>query len=95
VNRRESAVNGYTQSFAREVFAGTLEETYLKKSMDVDMSVSGKNNTTLKFKYVLVSRPLVYQLQNDSDFMGDLRRMGFTKVIFTDGYYHTWTIDVN
>lgn len=95
VTRRQAEIDAWAKVAARDVYANMLEQEYLKKGMDVDISLSGADKSTIKFKYILISRPLVYQLMNDSDFMSNLRSAGFKKVIFTDGYYHTWNIDVN
>ncbi len=94
VKRREKEIEKWAKVTARELFAETVEKNYLEKGMDVSLTLSGPDKTTIKFKYVLMSRPLVYQLTNDSEFMGNLRKAGFKKVIFTDGYFHSWTNDI-
>lgn len=94
VERREAEIEEWSKTAARKLVAEQMERNYLEKNMDVTVTVSGPNNTTIKLKYVLISRPLVYQLTNDSEFMGNLRSAGFKKVIFTDGYFNTWTQDL-
>jgi hypothetical protein len=79
----------------REKYVDDLERVYLKKGIDVHLSATGPSKTVFTFKYVLVSRPLVYQLTNSKDFMTSLSTQGFKKAIFTDGYNSTWTVDVN
>ena len=95
VERREAAIDAWAKSVAREYYSNELEKKYLSQGMDVKVSVSGKDNTVLKLSYVLMSRPMVYQLTNDSNVISTLRDLGFKKAIFTDGYYNTWTQDLD
>ena len=94
IDRREQERESAAQAEGRASYADTLETTYLKQNMDVTVTVSGPENTTIKLKYVLMSRPMVYNLTNDSSVMGNLRTLGFKKVIFTDGYFNTWNFDL-
>lgn len=77
---------------ARFNYTKILEQNMLEKNFDVYASVEGKKFETLKIKYILMSRPTVYQLSKDSTFINNLKEMGFKKVIFTDGYNDTWTL---
>jgi len=45
----------------------------------------------LVIKYILVNRPLVYQMVNDQKQMASWAALGFKKVRFTDGYDSSWT----
>ena len=63
----------------------------LKQFHDMYVRTSGPGNTTITFRYVLMSRPMVYNLVNDAGFMAKLRSLGFKKAVFTDGYDETWT----
>lgn len=78
----------------RAAFAGTLERSYLSKGMDVTVTTGGSKNTTITLSYVLMGRPTVYQLANDDQFLFSLTSIGFTKVVFTDGYDSTWRLDL-
>jgi hypothetical protein len=79
----------------RQKYVEELEVEYLKKGYDVHLSAIGPLKTTFQFKYVLVSRPLVYQLSQPDSLLNALRSRGFKKAIFTDGYDSTWTLDIN
>lgn len=79
----------------RHLFVEELEREYLGKGFDVHLTATGPYKTIFNFKYVLVSRPLVYQLTNSNTFMGSLRSRGFKKAVFTDGYSGGWTMEVN
>jgi len=77
----------------RKAWADLYEAVLLAQGMDVSTSVSGRNNTTLKITYALMSRPVVFQLRNTADFRNGIQENGFKKVILTDGYSRTWTLE--
>lgn len=74
----------------RKAYANELEHRYLKRGMDVHVSVEGDRNTTLKLRWVLISRPTVYNFINDRDLMSNLKSRGFRQLVMTDGYNSTW-----
>jgi hypothetical protein len=81
----------------RKGFADTLDTTFLKAGRDASFKVSGTKNTTLEMIYILVNRPLVYQITNESKFLENAWNAGFKKVIFRSGYGYgsnSWTYDV-
>lgn len=75
----------------RESAIEDMERKFLSKGMDVHFSWPQKD--TLKMRYVLMSRPIVYQIQNETDFVQTLGELGVKKLILTDGYRETWTIE--
>jgi hypothetical protein len=80
----------------RKRFADTLDTTFLKAGRDASFKVLGPKNTTLEMVYVLVNRPMVYQITNDSKFLENSWNAGFKKVIFRSGYGYgsnAWTYD--
>ena len=79
----------------RKDFADSLERRYLSAGMDIRVQVLGPSKTTLKLTYVLFSRPLIYKLTNEGNFLENLKQGGFKKVIFSDGYRYSWTYDLN
>ena len=70
----------------RKAFARRVENEFLKSGMDVTLTTSGPKATTLNFRYVLVSRPFLYKLANESAFLANCKSAGFARVHFTDGY---------
>jgi hypothetical protein len=78
----------------RKQFAKNYERQLLDKGMDVYATTHGRENTTLKIKWILVSRPVVHKLINDGDMVENLRNRGFTKLVMTDGYNGDWNIDL-
>ena len=77
----------------REKWADEMERGMLRKGMDVHINLSGPDKTTVTLKYVLLSRPEVYQLQ-ESNFFENLKKQGFKKAVLTDGYHQQWTFDL-
>lgn len=78
----------------RAIYASTAEEIFVKNGMDVEVSASGSKKDQLRLKYVLMSQPLVYKFQNEMKINEQARVFGFKKIIYTDGYDETWTVDL-
>jgi hypothetical protein len=83
---------------AREMYASVLEETMVKNGWDVKVRALGADKNQLRVSYALMSQPLVYQLQNKEEINERASSLGFTKLVYTDGFQswlgHTWTIDL-
>ncbi|NUU44497.1 hypothetical protein [Tardiphaga robiniae] len=79
----------------RKAFAKTLEEQFLRKSMDARVSTEGDKGTVLRVKYIGFTRPSVFQLQENGSFLPGLienaREKGFRKLILHNGYDLSWT----
>ena len=78
----------------RALYASTAEEIFVKNGMDVKVTASGAKKDQLRLKYVLMSQPLVYKFQNEMKINDQARVFGFKKIIYTDGYDETWTVDL-
>ena len=76
---------------ARKLLAQQMEHEFLMKNMDVTFTAEGASATTLLFKFVLVGRPLVEQLQTDGKFLQRYREAGFEEVIVEDRFGKGWT----
>lgn len=74
----------------RKSYAEKSELNSLKSGMDIQWIVQGKNGTTLKIQYVLMGRPLAYNLLNNSSLVETWKNLGFKTVILTDGFNSTW-----
>lgn len=77
----------------RKVGAENVERGMLSKGYDMTVTVSGRGNRTIKITYVLMNRPLVYQMV-EAGMLNQLREQGFHKVIFADGYGTWWSYDL-
>ncbi len=89
----EAAFRAIARAEARKHFAKNLEQVFLEKRMDTDVSASGTKNTVLKIKWVLASRVTANDLSK-SGILEQAENSGFKKVIFTDGYERQWWWDL-
>lgn len=95
--RQEAAAKRATATAerdARRAYAQRLETGFLDGGLDIEVTTSGERATTLRLKYVLFTRVWVHKVQNDTDLISNARRLGFRRVIMTDGYEDTWTWDL-
>jgi len=80
-----------SMAIARKDYAKELEFIFLDKlHTDTTVTVSGKNNTIIKIKWILWSKVTVYEFFKDGKIMNTWRSMGFKKYVLTDGYRWTW-----
>lgn len=83
---------------AREMYASSIEEIFIKNGMDVQVSARGKDKKLLRISYALMSQPLVYKFQNEIKVSEQAAPLGFTKLEYTNGFESslgkTWTIDL-
>ena len=94
INQTRKIISRLIDIEARKEFAKQIEAKYLNKGMDVYVTVTGRDYTTLKLKYVLFSRSLVHKIMNSAGFVTTLKSLGFKRVIFTDGYDDTWSYTI-
>jgi hypothetical protein len=78
----------------RRAFAVTYERELLRKWMNVTISTEGNKASTLRIKYALMSKPLVFNMSQDAGLMDRYRERGFKKLVLTDGYNLSWTLDL-
>jgi hypothetical protein len=69
----------------RQLYAPSLETQFLEKGYDISVKVTGKDDALLTLRYVMFSRPMIYNLTKDGSLFKTWRDMGFSKVIFNDG----------
>jgi hypothetical protein len=93
-DQKTAALAHKTTPAERKRYVEELEKGFLARGMDVELKVSGRDNTTLTMRYVFVNRPFVYQMMNDPLVFASKQADGFTKIVFTDGYFKTWTCDL-
>jgi len=78
----------------RTIYASATEEIFVKSGMDVKVTAKKKKKDQLTLKYVLMSKPLVYKFQNEVKLSDQARVLGFKKIIYSDGYNTSWTVDL-
>ncbi len=79
---------------ARKEYADRLESVYLDNGKNTTITALGSNATTLKIKWVLMSRVTANEYGKSTEFLQLLRELGFKKLILTDGYNATWYLDL-
>jgi hypothetical protein len=79
---------------ARKEFAKQYEYGLLEQGMNVTVTTHGDRATTLKVKWILVSRVTAHEMSKDAEFFQTLRDLGFKKFIITDGYDESWYWDL-
>ena len=81
-------------SYTRKQFGKTFRVYWLDRGMDVDVKVSGKNNTRLTLTHVLFSDVWAHKFKKEGDLQG-WKDLGFKRVDLRDGFdYHVyWTFD--
>lgn len=90
IERREAIIDQLAKQTARIVTAKQMENKMLSQGFDMTFKVSGKGNTILTIEYILMTRPVVYKIENETDLLETLRQAGFKKVVLTDGYDKRW-----
>lgn len=98
VGRKAATLLSEVQQQRRVMYASLLEEVFIKQGMDAQVTATGKNKEQLRISYALMSRPLMYKLENSSNIKEQAGALGFSKLIYTNGFEsqlgRTWTIDL-
>jgi hypothetical protein len=86
-------------------FAKKFQDSALSQGLNVNVTPVGPQHSTLQINWVLATRVEAYQITNDEGgFKGlrdDARRLGFKKLVLTDGYDtdggydHRWTWNIH
>jgi Tfp pilus assembly protein PilO len=84
---REAAI----ERVLRDQMAKSVENSMLDEGYNVDVSAEGPDHTTLRFKWIFVSKVFAHQLSQRSEVFENARKIGFKKIVATDGYDETWT----
>lgn len=79
----------------RRSFAGSYEREMLRKGMSVTITTEGEKSSVLKVKFVLMSKALAFNMKENDKFTDQLRELGFRKLIMTDGYNASWSVNLN
>ncbi len=78
----------------RKAYAGAMETRLLRGGMDAVVRAEGRKATTLRLRYVLMSRPLLFKIAEDGGMFREAKASGFRTIVFTDGYRSEWTYDL-
>jgi hypothetical protein len=91
-------LQGQVAQQTRDMYASTVEEIFIKNGIDARVRASGSVKERLTVTYVLMSQPLVYRFQNEMHLDEQARKMGFKKLVLSNGFESdlgkTWTFDL-
>ncbi|MBN5173055.1 hypothetical protein JY430_13115 [Stenotrophomonas maltophilia] len=98
ISERGAILQGKLKGQMRALFASTTEESFIRRGMDARVTAGGAEQATLQLNYVLMSRPLVYQITNESPIRQEARSLGFKRIVFTNNVSgspsESWTVDL-
>ena len=75
----------------RDQMAKSVENSMLDEGYNIDVTAEGSNHTTLRLKWIFVSKVFAHQLSQRTEIFENARKVGFKKIIATDGYDETWS----
>lgn len=79
---------------ARKSHAEQMEDRFLTAGFDMHVYAEGDAATTLRLRYVLMSRPVIYKLVNETKLREDARRLGFRRIVFASGHDTPYVYDL-
>lgn len=98
IGKKAKALLTLVTEQARVIYASSTEEAFVKSGFDIRVVATGKNKTQLRLTYALMSKPLVYKFQNETEIKRHATKFGFAKLIYTNGFEselgQTWTVDL-
>ena len=74
---------------ARAAAGKLVENNFLEQGIDVEVTVSGREHRSITLRSVLVGKVFVYHFEH-SGLLSELKGMGFTHIVVTDGYGSSW-----
>lgn len=89
--KKEQAYAEVVNTSLRIAMAKTVENAMLADGYNVDVNAIGTNHTTLRIKWIGVSKVMAYQMSQQPETFETARKNGFKKLVITDGYDETWT----
>lgn len=83
----------------REKFANDYERQLLGEGMDVHVRLGGSLEDRVTIQYVLLNRAWAFKITDggsvtDGSFLGQLQKIGFKRVTFSDGYDESYSYDL-
>jgi len=76
----------------RKEYAAQLQQNLLEQGVDAVVVLKGK--TTLKVRYPGADGVTAYRFQSDKKLLRKLERLGFEKLVVTDGKGKRWSVDI-
>lgn len=91
---QDAKVQASLDEALRISMAKVIENRMLDKGLNVDVTTLGSRHTTIKLKYIFVSKVFAHQLSQNGELFEELKKAGFKKLIASDGYDEQWTWDL-
>ena len=84
----------------REGWARDYETKLLDEGMDVRVRLRGRYKDTVTIVYVLFNRAWAHKITGggstaSGSFLGNLEKLGFKRVVFSDGYYESYSYSLD
>jgi len=89
--KKDAAAQAALNELLRISMAKTIENVFLDKGLNVDVNAVGPKHTTLRIKYIFVSKVFAHQMDKYPELFDNARKVGFTRIEATDGYDEVWT----
>lgn len=84
---------------SRQLHASALENILVKNGMDVDIEARGPEKDELHITYALMSKPMVYQFQNELKVDEQAISFGYKRIVYTNGFEsslgQTWSVTLD
>ncbi len=78
----------------RQRFGIIFREKFAKKFQGAKVNLEGDGNNTLRIEWSGVDRSFAATIIEEAEIIGDLRDMGFKRLIISDGHKSTWDVDL-
>jgi hypothetical protein len=84
----------------RESWAGEYETKLLDEGMDVRVRLRGRYKDSVRIVYVLFNRAWAHKITGGGStapgsVLGNLENLGFKRVVFSDGYFESYSYDLD
>ncbi len=77
----------------RITFADRLDTTWLKGGYDVRIRLQGQYKEYIRISWPLIDRAVVYQFTEDGGFIAECTRLGFKKLVFSNGWNESYSYE--
>jgi len=88
VQKRVAAQAEKDKINVRLAYAKLLRNRYLDQGLDINVSITGIDNTRIKLSFALFNAVWAHKMGN-GDLITEIQNMGFKKLTMTDGYDYT------
>lgn len=83
------------EALQRVAYAMDVEKRSKDQGINADINAKGDRKQIFEYKFILMNSALAHQIANGGDVMANAKGLGFTKMVFTDGYNGTWSYNLD